>query len=129
MQVAWQVLEHEGESFVNGVRFNEVVVIQHKDVGASRGIGLRRSGDLVDEDRWVWRAAITYVQNRVGSLSLTSSDSQATGASRCRIHSASSVVLPKPAGAERSVSLWGRLLLNRAIKCGRGTTVGRAGGI
>ena len=44
-------------------------------------------------------------QKACGSLSPSSSDSQATGRSQPAIHSLTSVVLPKPAGAEMRVSL------------------------
>lgn len=50
-------------------------------------------------------AVIRYVQNRAGSLSFLSSDSQAIGCLQLAAHSASSVLLPKPAGAETRVSL------------------------
>src|SRR4030042_5301844 len=71
--------------------------------------------DSVDGSRWDWRtpntpspifvaivcnAAIKYVRKRVGSLSPSSSDSQATGRLLPASHSLISVVLPKPAGAE-----------------------------
>src|SRR5205809_6143084 len=50
------------------------------------------------------RAAISATQKRVGLLSSSSSESQATCAD-CRLAQAeSSVILPKPAGAETSVS-------------------------
>src|SRR5215470_7414637 len=50
------------------------------------------------------KAAISATQKRVGLLSSSSSESQATG-TWCRLAQAeSSVVLPKPAGAERRVS-------------------------
>ena len=52
-------------------------------------------------------AAITYVQKVVGSLSVWSSESHAVERSRCAAEAsqaARSVVLPKPAGAETSVS-------------------------
>jgi hypothetical protein len=49
-------------------------------------------------------AAITWRQNRAGSLSPSSSDSQATGRRPCRAHSANRLVLPNPAGAQTSTS-------------------------
>ena len=48
---------------------------------------------------------------------------------RVAIHSLTSVVLPKPAGAEMSASLRCRPSLSRSIKRGRGTALGRGGGM
>src|SRR5262249_41017051 len=49
-------------------------------------------------------AATTWRQNRTGSLSPASSDSQATGRPLRRAQSASTTVLPYPAGAHTSTS-------------------------
>ena len=51
-------------------------------------------------------AAKVYAQNRAGSLSPVSNDTQASGPGGCReqLQEASSVVLPAPAGADTSVS-------------------------
>src|SRR5262249_5375965 len=49
-------------------------------------------------------AATTWRQNRTGSLSPASSDSQATGRPLRRAQSASATVLPYPAGARTSTS-------------------------
>ena len=83
----------------------------------------------------VCTAATRYVRKRAGSLSPASSDSQATGRSQPATHSLTSVVLPKPAGAEMRVSvrpkpwLWRRPSFSRSIRRGRRTTLGRGGGI
>jgi hypothetical protein len=61
-------------------------------------------------------------ENRVGSLSPSSSDTQATDPSplaRSLSHSTSSVVLPKPAGAEISVSLRPASRSSLAVSFGR----------
>src|SRR5207253_5801985 len=77
----------------------------------------------------VCKAAMRYIRKRVGSLSPSSSDSQATCRSQPATHSLRSVVLPKPAGAESRVSLRCRPSFSRAIRRGRRTTFGRGGGI
>ena len=56
------------------------------------------------------------------SLSPSSSDSQAAGRRLLAIHSAASVVLPNPAGAEMRVSLDSCPSFKRSIKRGRSTT-------
>src|SRR5436190_807770 len=65
----------------------------------------------------------------VRSLSPSSSDSHVT----CRLHPATqaltSVVLPKPAGAEISVNLRCRPAFNRSTKRGRSTAFGGGGGM
>ena len=79
----------------------------------------------------VCNAAITYVQNAVGSLSLWSSESQAVKRSRCAAdasQAARSVVLPKPAGAETSVSRASMPRLRRSLSRGRGTVAPRRRG-
>jgi len=62
---------------------------------------------------------------------LQSSDSHATGRSQPATHSLTSVVLPKPAGAEMRVTLGVRCspAFNRSIRCWRRTTLGRGGGM
>src|SRR4030066_2047311 len=65
----------------------------------------------------------------MGSLSPSSSDSQVTGRSQTATHSLTSVVLPKPAGAEMRVSLQCMPSFNRLIRRGRWTILGRGGGI
>src|SRR5512136_2904198 len=66
----------------------------------------------------------------MGSLSPSSSDSHATGCLQSVIHSLTSVVLPKPAGAEISVIPAARCKLSfiRSINRRRETTLGRGGG-
>ena len=73
-------------------------------------------------------AAIKYDQNRTGSLSSASSTSQATRGLSCAIHSLNSVVLPKPGGAERSVSGRVKPSFKRAVSRGRATKWGRPEG-
>src|SRR4030042_1358736 len=79
----------------------------------------------------VCKAATRYVRKRVGSLSPSSSDSQATGRSQPATHSLTSVVLPKPAEAEMRVSLRPeeRPSFSRSIRRGRRTILDRGGGI
>jgi len=66
---------------------------------------------------------------RVRSRSPSSSDSQATGRPQSAIQALTSVVLPKPAGAEISVSLRCMSSRSRLIKRGRSTILGRSGGM
>ena len=76
-------------------------------------------------------AATRYVRNRIGSLSSFSSARQAKGvldpAFEAR-HSLMSVVFPKPAGADISVSGEVSPWFRCAMRWGRGTSVGRGGG-
>jgi hypothetical protein len=67
------------------------------------GIGCDDSGSVPTSGATVRKAATTYVQKVPGSLSPSSSDSQATD--RFPAAAVSSVVLPNPAGAESSVSV------------------------
>src|SRR2546430_15891112 len=71
-------------------------------------------------------AVSAYSQNRSGSLSPSSRETQATcglpEGSDCT-QAESKVVLPKPEGAEASVSLRCRLALSCAVKRGRGIKV------
>ena len=72
----------------------------------------------------VCSAAITYGQKDAARLSLGSSESHAARRS-CKgvaaSHSATSVVLPKPAGAETRVSFDSPLRLRRSLSLGRVT--------
>src|SRR5262249_59157611 len=70
-------------------------------------------------------AATTWRQNRTGSLSPASSDSQATGRPPRRAQSASATVLPYPAGAHTSTSPRSSPSSSRLTKRGRGTNTGR----
>jgi hypothetical protein len=76
----------------------------------------------------VCKAAMRYRMKRVTSLSPSSSDSQAAGRSPPATHSAASVDLPKPAGAEMRVSFDCRPSFKRSIKRGRRTTLGASEG-
>ncbi len=66
----------------------------------------------------------------MGSLSPSSSDSQATGRPQPAAHAPARVVLPKPAEAEMRVSLRSaaRPSVRRSISRWRGTYFGRGGG-
>jgi hypothetical protein len=73
---------------------------------------------------------IKYVQNVAGRLSFGSNESHAT----CLVavaasHSVSSVVLPKPAGAEMSVSFEFAPRRSRSLSLGRATISGRNRGM
>src|SRR5947209_9097394 len=76
----------------------------------------------------VCKAATRYVRKRVGSFSPSSSDSQAVGRSIPSTHSLTSVVFPKPAGAEMRVRLRCRPSCSRSSRRGRLTTFGRSRG-
>src|SRR5207237_5558802 len=76
----------------------------------------------------VCKAATRYVRKRVGSFSPSSSDNQATGRGPPASHSLTSVVFPKPAGAEMRVSLPCSPSFSRSSRRGRLTTFGRSGG-
>ncbi|PYQ56539.1 MAG: hypothetical protein DMF53_25270 [Acidobacteria bacterium] len=65
----------------------------------------------------------------MGSLSPSSSDTQATGRPPVWIHSESSVDLPKPAGAEIRVRGPAVPASSRAVSRGRGTRLGRRAGM
>src|SRR5262249_26131184 len=73
-------------------------------------------------------AATTWRQNRTGSLSPASSDSQATGRPLRRAQSASATVLPYPAGAQTSTSPCASPSSSRTARRGRGTKPGRGRG-
>src|SRR6266516_7570880 len=81
---------------------------------------------------WLSSAVSTYIQNSIGSLSPSSRDTQAihgrAGGSDC-IQVESRVVLPKPAGAETSVSGHAKLMLSNSIKRGRGISACEEEGI
>src|SRR2546426_12178970 len=79
----------------------------------------------------VLRAAMTYVQKRMGALSPSSSETQARGqapglASACQ--ALSKVVLPQPAGATMRVSVPLSAVVIRCVSRGRITIFRRAGG-
>ena len=124
MHLGRQVLEQKGEGFVNRFGINHMVVVQDEDEI------VRDGGDFIEQGcqnrfDWRWLRGLEHSQHPcsnirlqssakprrgksesdVGSLSPSSSDSQATGRPQPATHSLTSVVLPKPAGAEMSVSL------------------------
>ena len=74
-------------------------------------------------------AAIKYDKKRAGSLSPSSSDSQAAGRWLWVIHSLTSVVLPKPAAADTRTSLRCAPSFSRSIGRGRSTCFDRRGGM
>ena len=74
-------------------------------------------------------AAATCRQNRTGSLSAVSSDSQATGRPLRRAQSASNAVFPNPAGAHTTVSSPATASVSRSTSRGRGTRPCRARGM
>ena len=82
--------------------------------------------------RWLSSAVSTYSQNSTGSLSPSSRETQAirecSDGSDC-IQVESRVVLPKPAGAETSVSGRSKLLLSNSVKRGRGISACKEEGI
>src|SRR5690349_4398860 len=76
----------------------------------------------------VFSAATRYVQNNAGSLSRWSSESHATdrpSAAATASHSASSVVLPNPAGADTRVSADSAPRLRRSLRLRRATRLRR----
>src|SRR6266568_4406265 len=75
------------------------------------------------------RAAITEVQKRVGSLSCSSSVSQATWPVLSLAQAESSVVLPKPAEAESNVKGTERLCSRTSSRRERGRSTERTGGM
>ena len=77
----------------------------------------------------VCRAAMKYAQKRTRSLSPLSKETQVTQRSLCGIHSPSSVVLPKPAGAVISVSVRSIPCFSRSVKRVRSTLAGRRRGM
>src|SRR5437899_2760997 len=112
-----------------------------RDTSALRNVhSIGSRGDDAKEDRvrssaradWSrsawngWQASMTYRQKRIGSLSPGSRESQATGACGCSfrrwaIHWLTNVVLPKPAGAERRVSLPSQPVSSRVSRRSRVT--------
>ena len=103
------------------------VVVGGRTVGCGHsgcdGGGLEAFDDQPDAVA-VFSAATRYVQNNAGSLSRWSSESHATdrpSAGAAASHSASSVVLPNPAGADTSVSADSAPRLRRSLSLGRAT--------
>src|SRR5262249_53744723 len=129
MQVGRQVLQEEGQALVNRWLFDHVIIVQDEDEGGRMCLGalqfLEQGRQEREQRRGGWadctsasavsprrgpylperrRAAISATQKRVGLLSSSSSVSQEIWTWRWCAQLASSVVLPKPAGAESSVS-------------------------
>ena len=76
----------------------------------------------------VCTAATRWIRKRAGSLSRSSSDSQATFHLQTAAHALTSVVLPKPAGAETRVRLRCRPSSIRSTKWRRMTALGGGAG-
>src|SRR5262249_42633636 len=76
----------------------------------------------------VCNAATKYARKRARSRSPSSTASQAAGRLPSASHSPTSVVFPKPAGAEMRVSLRCSPSFRRSVRRGRRTTFGPAGG-
>src|SRR5690242_12185546 len=79
----------------------------------------------------LFSAVITYIQKRVGSLSPSSSETQARDQVLWLISAyqlLSNVVLPQPAGATTRVSLLFMAAFIRSVSRGRATRFRRAGG-
>jgi hypothetical protein len=118
------VLNEERHALVDLARLDEVVVVEYQQqVGRQAVRSLSRAETTASGAVWadcsrpraapprpgaaVCRAVTTYVQNVAGSLSLVSSDNQATGVpseGAAASQFASMVVLPNPAGADISVT-------------------------
>ena len=73
-------------------------------------------------------AAATCRQNRTGSLSPSSKESQATAIRSPRTHSASSVDFPNPAGAQTSTTSRPIVVRSRCTNRGRATRPSRSRG-
>lgn len=71
------------------------------------------------------RDVMKYAQNWVGSLSLSSRDSQVTQRGLTGIYSLSKVVFPKPAGAAIRVSFRPNPEFKRSVRRGRDTSSAR----
>ncbi len=76
-------------------------------------------------------AAATYLQKTVGSSSAGSSETHAVRAAspRAAIHWATSVVLPKPGGADTSISFDVATRPRRSSRRARSTALGRGIGV
>jgi hypothetical protein len=77
----------------------------------------------------VCNAATRCARKRAGSLSPSSSESQAAGRPQPATHALARLVFPKPAGAEIRVSLRCSPSFSRAIRSARSTAFCRGGGI
>src|SRR6266516_2903129 len=128
MQMSGQMLQEEGHALVNDRLFYHLIIVQNEDDGSRIRLLafqlMEKHGKTGGKRRWLGRlqlchhvfpkvrcrlgqrrrAAISATQKRVGLLSSSSSESQATCVfCRCA-QTESSVVLPQPAGAESRVS-------------------------
>src|SRR5690606_22631253 len=75
----------------------------------------------------VCHAAIRYVKNLAGSLSAGSSESHATHGFRLATQLLTTVVLPKPAGAEMRVNRWCNTSSSRASNRSRAMVLAPGG--
>ena len=133
---------------VNRFGINHVVVVKDEDEI------VRDGGDFIEQGRqnrfgWRWLRGLEHTQHPFSNMSPQSSAKQRRGTSESvwgryplrpatarrsvarfpATHSLTSVVFPKPAGAEMRVSLRCRPSFSRSIRRGRLTTFGRSGGI
>ena len=76
-----------------------------------------------------WSAAIMYRQNRTGSLSSGSNESQPTGDFALPAQSASSVVFPKPAGVHTRITRPADSSSSASISRDRGSSFSRVRGM
>src|SRR6266480_6037175 len=136
MHVSRQMLQEEAHPLVNSSLFDHLIIIQNEHDGGGRGGGWgdSSSATAVSPKLGAYppprrRAAISATQKRVGLVSSSSSESQATCAGCRRAQAESSVVLPKPAGAESRVSGVASAPSSAESKGSRSTsTVGKRGG-
>ena len=141
------MLQQERHARVNRLGLDDVVVVEHENQFVERGAtSLRKvasklsmGGSSCAASRVATALAPTsgahrcsarntYVQNVSGLLSPGSSESQATGRSIGRQPFSNRVVLPKPAGAQTSVSFARNPQFNSAMSRPRGTEDSRVGG-
>jgi hypothetical protein len=117
VHLGWKVLQEEGQTLVDLVIVNQVVIVEHQPHLNRRGGQLveqrgkhqlgRHRGGREQLQRTVptpgtapWTAVTTYVQNDAGWLSAASSESHARqrpSADASYNHAARTVVLPNPA--------------------------------
>ena len=146
MHLGRQVFQQKGKGIVNRPGVNNVVVVKDKHEIIWDG------GDFIEQSRqngFGWRRlrGLEHTQHAFANMSAQSSVKQRRGKSEsgevvisfvqrqpghgalaAGDHSLTSVVLPKPAGAEMRVSLRCRPAFNRSIRRGRRTTLAEAGG-
>ena len=135
-------------AIVNRFGINHVVVVKDK------GEIVREGGNLVEQSQSAWLRLVAAEgleahpapllqysaqpsakprrgrsESVRGRYPLRPATARRRGRSQPATHSLTSVVLPKPAGAEIRVSFRCRPSFSRSIRRGRRTTLGRGGGI